>query len=168
MLYQSSYDSPLGQLILISKENKLVGLYFSNSKYLPDDLNQIAIADDQEVFKITKECLLAYFTKRAKDFEKIPLELHGTNFQKKVWAELQKIPYGTTSTYGEIAQKMAIANHQKKMSAQAVGQAISKNPLSIIIPCHRVIGHNGQLTGYSGGLSNKIALLNLEGVNPNP
>ena len=110
----------------------------------------------------TKRQLTEYFAGMRKTFD-VPLRLVGTDFQHAVWQELLKLPYGTLTTYGEIAQIIA-SRTGKKMSAQAVGGAVGHNPISIIIPCHRVVGSNGSLTGYAGGLDIKIKLLTMEGV----
>ncbi len=153
------YDSPLGRLTLASDGNRLTGLWFEEQKYYAENINHQE--KDLPVFATTKKWLELYFSGRYPDF--IPeIYLKGTDFQKNVWRELLKIPYGQTSTYGEIAQKLAKARGIAHMSAQAVGVAVGHNPISIIIPCHRIIGSKGNLVGYSGGLERKKQLLLLE------
>ena len=115
------------------------------------------------VFTLAKSWLAIYFAGRCPNFSP-EITFKGTAFQERVWNELQKIPYGQTTTYGEIAKRLAAEQGQRHMSAQAVGRAVGHNPIAIIIPCHRVIGSGGKLTGYSGGLERKEKLLLLERV----
>ena len=115
------------------------------------------------MFEHAKQWLDVYFSGREPDF-KVPLHFIGTDFQKEVWEILYSIPYGQTTTYGEIAKQLAAKRGLEHMSAQAVGGAVSHNEISILVPCHRVVGTNGSLTGYAGGIDKKIALLKLEGA----
>ena len=154
-MHISYYDSPLGSIILYSDGKYLTGLYFTNNKYEKE--NGCHILDE------TKRWLDIYFSAKEVSFTP-PYRLEGTAFQKEVWSYLEKIPYGTTITYGEIAKSIAKKRGIKKMSARAVGNAIGNNPISIIVPCHRVIGSKGKLTGYGGGIDKKIFLLQTEGI----
>ena len=153
-MYCTQYDSPLGKLLLTCTEEGLTGIYMNREA--PDR------PDDHPVLHQAVQWLDAYFLGQAPAVE-VPLNLKGTDFQKQIWNILLTIPYGRTRTYGDIAREMAALSGKEKMSAQAVGQAVGKNPISILIPCHRVVGTKGQLTGYAGGLENKIRLLRLEG-----
>ena len=144
-MYKSYYDSKLGKIILLSKNNKLTGLYFENQKYLPLNLDDYIKSDDLDIFVKTKELLDSYFKGEKVDFSKLDIALEGSDFRLKVWKILLKIPYGEVTTYGEIASKIS-----KNMSAQAVGGAVAHNPISIIVGCHRVVGSDGSLTGYAG------------------
>ena len=156
-MYKSYYDSKLGKIILLSKNNKLTGLYFENQKYLPLNLDDYIKSDDLDIFVKTKELLDSYFKGEKVDFSKLDIALEGSDFRLKVWKILLKIPYGEVTTYGEIASKIS-----KNMSAQAVSGAVAHNPISIIVGCHRVVGSDGSLTGYAGGIERKIELLELE------
>ena len=158
MQYNAIYDSPLGQLVLFSNGTALTGLYFAD--HCPD---LESAAADLPVFRKTKVWLDVYF--RGEDSEiDIPLAPEGTEFQKQVWDILLTVPKGQTRSYGSIAQAVALRMGKEKMSSQAVGQAVGRNPISIIIPCHRVVGTKGQLTGYASGLEKKIWLLSHEEV----
>ena len=154
MQYISKYTSPLGAITLASNGEALTGLWFDGQKYFGANL---------PVFKQTKEWLNLYFIGQKPDF--IPLlALQASEFRLAVWQILLEIPYGQTLSYGDISAVLAKQKGLKTMSAQAVGGAVGHNPISIIIPCHRVVGSNGNLTGYAGGLEKKIALLQLEGA----
>ena len=148
MLYQSKYNSPIGELYITADEYSLLSVSFSSKE------NEIS--DENNIIKTAKKQLDEYFSRRRKVFD-LPINPIGTEFQKKVWAELIKIPYGKTRTYKEIALSIG-----SPKAVRAVGSANNKNPIAIIIPCHRVIGSNGKLTGYSGGLDKKQKLLNIE------
>ncbi len=152
--------SPLGPITLASDDEALTGLWFQGQKHYPD------LAGWQEadlpVFDQARTWLDAYFDRKAPGFPP-PLRPGGTAFQKEVWAILSAIPYGTTRTYADVAQELARRRGLPRMSARAVGSAVGKNPISLIIPCHRVVGKSGRLTGYAGGLDRKRALLALEG-----
>lgn len=160
MEYSSEYDSPLGKIILSADEIGLTGAWFENQKYFPKNLS-----DKKEIpiFKNIKKWLDIYFDGIEPDI-KIPLHFIGTDFQKEVWEILCTIPYGKTITYGEIARIIAKKRGVTRISAQAVGGAVGHNKISIIVPCHRVIGANGQLTGYAGGIDRKRGLLKLEKI----
>lgn len=167
MLFINYYESPHGRLTLASDRDSLIGLWFEDQKYYADTLNGEYTEKTLPIFTKTCKWLDLYFEGKCPDF--IPeLSLKGTVFQENVWKELLRIPYGHTSTYGEIAKKLAEKHGVNHMSAQAVGGAVSHNPISIIIPCHRIIGKDGKLTGYSGGLAIKKKLLQLEGINSFP
>ena len=141
----------------------LTGLWFQGQKYYALQLDQNHQEKEIPVFDQAKKWLTIYFSGQKPDFS-VPLHFIGTEFQKQVWEILCTIPYGGTMTYGEIAKELAERRGLKQMSAQAVGGAVGHNGISILVPCHRVIGSNGSLTGYAGGLDKKRALLKLEGV----
>lgn len=151
------YSSPLGDIAIKSDGQSILGLWFDGQRF-PSSSDSVP-----HVVEETKKWLDIYFSGRNPDF--IPkLQIEGTPFQQSVWKILQTIPYGQTTTYGEIAKIIARHKGISRMSAQAVGNAVGKNPFPIIIPCHRVIGANGKLVGYGGGLDRKIKLLELEGI----
>lgn len=165
MLYETKYDSPLGQLSLVSDGASICGLWFGQQKYdQHSDTEKPVPRDDLPVFTSAKNWLDRYFAGEKPTPGELPLAPSGTPFRLAVWKYLCEIPYGKTTTYGAIAKKIAADLGKPVMSAQAVGGAVSHNPISIIIPCHRVIGTDGSLTGYTGGLDKKIRLLKLEGV----
>lgn len=120
--------------------------------------------DGIPVFGAVKKWLDGYFAGQKPGIAELPLALSGSEFRRHVWGALCEIPYGTVVTYGDVARKVAAKTHRKSMSGQAVGGAVGHNPISIVIPCHRVVGSSGSLTGYAGGLAKKIRLLELEGV----
>lgn len=153
---KSYYSSPLGEIVLQSDGEVLTGLWFLSSRFIKDEGK---IDDNNKIFVITKNWLDRYFRGEKPNPKEIPYRLEGSEFSMRVWKILEAIPYGETVTYGEIAKKLG-----EKMSAQAVGHAVGHNPLSIIVPCHRVMGANDNLTGYGGGLDKKIGLLKLEGI----
>lgn len=161
MMYSYHYISPLGNITLASDGEALTGLWFDGQKYFPHNLISESIEADLPIFKQTVKWLDIYFSGNEPDFT-TPISLQTTQFRKAVYDILLTIPYGQTMTYGEIANILAEKNGVKRMSAQAVGGAVGHNPISIIIPCHRVVGADGSLTGYAGGLDKKIALLKLE------
>lgn len=152
-MYSAQYDSPLGKLLLTCTDVGLTGIYMNR---------EIPQLRDHPILCRTAVWLDAYFRGENLPLD-IPLAPEGTAFQKQVWKILQTIPFGGTKTYGQIAREMALLRGKEKMSAQAVGQAVGKNPISILVPCHRVVGTQGQLTGYGGGLPRKIWLLSHEG-----
>ena len=154
MKYISYYNSPIGKILLASDGNFLTGLWFENQKYYAKNLNCNALLKDLEIFNLTKKYLDLYFKGINPDII-IPIKFIGTDFQKQVWQCLTKIPYGSVTSYGEIAKSL-------NTSARAVGSAIGQNPISIIVPCHRVLGKSNKLIGYAGGLDKKEYLLNLE------
>lgn len=165
MEYKSTYQSPVGTIILTSDGIYLTGLWFKTSRFLNlREFTDEQVNNELEIFNITKIWLDRYFAGERPNLNEIPIKLTGSDFSMMVWDILKTIPYGKTITYGEIASLLAEQKGIKKMSAQAVGHAVGYNPVSIIIPCHRVIGSNGNLTGYGGGLDVKIGLLKHEMV----
>lgn len=163
MQYTKTYDSPLGEILLAADEQGLTGLWFDKEKYFARNLDPEHKPGDLPALKETCSWLEVYFSGIEPTFTP-PLHIIGTPFQKEVWQILLQIPYGETVTYGDIAQQIASNRGVEKMSAQAVGGAVGHNEISIIIPCHRVVGTNGSLTGYAGGVDKKNFLLSLEGV----
>ena len=163
MYYTADHVSPVGKILLASDGSALTGLWFYGQKYFAAGLPQENTAADLPVFRQTAQWLDVYFSGHQPDFMP-PLCLMGTPFQKQVWQMLQQIPYGSVTTYGALAAEIAKARGLHAMSARAVGSAVGRNPVSIIVPCHRVVGSNGSLTGYAGGLLRKRSLLQLEGV----
>ena len=161
MQYISHYISPLGDILLAADQNCLTGLWFEGQKYFALHLDKEREEKEIPVFEKTKEWLDIYFSGKEPDFT-VPLRFIGTDFQKEVWKILCSIPYGQTMTYGEIAGKLAEKRGKKSMSAQAVGGAVGHNRISILVPCHRVVGSDGSLTGYAGGIEKKVKLLTLE------
>ena len=162
MIFVSHYDSPLGMIYMAADDDVLKGVWFEGQKYFASGLDKKETEDKETpVLKQTKEWLDLYFAGKEPDFTP-PLHLIGSDFRQAVWNILLSIPYGRTMTYGQIAKQLAKNTGIDKMSAQAVGGAVGHNPISIIVPCHRVVGTNGSLTGYAGGLDKKIALLKLE------
>lgn len=166
MIYTTTYNSPIGNLLIAARENKLIGIWIEKQKYylsnLKDDIKE---SEDIDILGKTKEWLDRYFKGEKPKIEELEINLTGSEFRKSVWEILKDIPYGEVITYGDIAKKIAKQKGIKKMSAQAVGGAVGHNPISIIIPCHRVIGIHGNLTGYAGGIEKKIYLLKHEKVN---
>ena len=166
MIYTSTYSSPLGDILLASKNNELVGLWFKDQKYFLGPIKEkTKEKNNEEIFLKTKNWLDRYFKGEQPNIKELSLNPIGSDFRKEVWKILCEIPYGKTIAYKEIADKIAKEKGIKSMSAQAVGGAVGHNPISIIIPCHRVVGTNGNLTGYAGGLDKKEYLLKLEQVN---
>ena len=161
MTYIQHYASPLGGILLASDELVLTGLWFDGEKYFADNLPAERAEREMSILADTKRWLDIYFSGREPDFTP-PLHPVGSPFRQAVWDILLQIPYGQTVTYGEIARRFAKKQGLVKMSAQAVGGAVGHNEISIIIPCHRVVGTNGRLTGYAGGIDKKIKLLELE------
>lgn len=162
MLYTSHYASPLGGMTLVSDGTALVGLYFDGQKYAAEGLDATRTQKNLPVFEEARRWLDVYFSGRKPDFTP-PTAPAGTAFQQSVWEILRTIPYGQTVTYGAIARRIE-QNTGCRMSAQAVGGAVGRNPISILIPCHRVIGADGSLTGYAGGLDKKAYLLRIEEI----
>lgn len=165
MEYTYHYDSPLGGITLAGNGAALTGLWFDGQKYFAYGLDKEHQEKELSVFQEVKRWLTVYFEGREPDF-KLPLCFVGTDFQKEVWRILCSIPYGQTMTYGEIAKQLAAKRGLSHMSAQAVGGAVSHNRISIIVPCHRVVGADGSLTGYAGGIDKKVKLLTLEQAMP--
>lgn len=163
MQYITHYESPIGDILLAADKIGLTGLWFEGGKYYADHLDPEHEEKDTSILEQTKEWLEIYFSGREPQFYP-PVHMIGTPFRLSVWKILQKIPYGKTVTYGEISKEIAAQKGLSQMSAQAVGGAVGHNEISIIIPCHRVVGANGSLTGYAGGIDKKITLLKLEGA----
>ena len=161
MEYTNEYISPLGKILLASDGHALTGLWFEGQKYFAAKLDPDHEEKKLPVFARTAEWLALYFDGEKPAFIP-PLTLKGTPFQKEVWEILLKIPFGQTTTYAEIAAEIARRRGLASMSAQAVGSAVAHNPISLIIPCHRVVGSDGSLTGYAGGLEKKEWLLAME------
>ena len=161
MIYTSKYTSPLGGILLAADEVGLRGLWFDGQKYFARDLPDERTERETPALSEAKRWLDLYFGGQEPDFLP-PLHPVGTPFRQAVWEILLRIPYGKTVTYGEISKQLAEKMGLERMSAQAVGGAVGHNKISIIIPCHRVVGSNGSLTGYAGGIDRKIKLLELE------
>ena len=161
MKYVNYYRSFLGTILLAADDSCLTGLWFEGQTHYSRGLEDHFVEKNTPIFNLTHYWLDQYFAGKN---PKIALPLHpvGTDFQKEVWNILLQIPYGTTTTYSAIAKEIAFRHNIPSMSAQAVGNAVGKNPISIIVPCHRVIGSSGNLTGYAGGIERKIKLLELE------
>jgi methylated-DNA-[protein]-cysteine S-methyltransferase len=160
MIYTGTLKTPLGPITVTAENEALTGLWFLNQKYYPSQTSEWIDKPDYPLFKALDAWLRDYFSGKNPRLE-CKLDPRGTDFQKRVWKLLLKIPYGKTSTYGAIAKALAA---EKGSSARAVGGAVGHNPISILIPCHRVIGASGNITGYAGGIDKKRALLQLEGV----
>lgn len=157
MLYSTNYESPIGEMLVVSDGKAIIGMWFDGQKHFKSTVgNELIINDDLVIFKKVRLWLDDYFNGLNPKID-FNLKPEGTEFRRKVWKILSEIPYGETATYGEIASRIS-----PTMSAQAVGGAVGRNPLAILIPCHRVLGANGKLTGYAGGLDRKIELLKLE------
>ena len=163
MQYICHYSSPLGNILLASDGTHLTGLWFEDQKHFAVKLDKNCKEMDCFLFRQAKKWLDAYFSGKEPAIS-LPIRLNGTAFQNQVWQILSSIPYGQTMTYAQIARVIAKQRGLSHMSAQAVGGAVGHNPISIIVPCHRVLGADGSLTGYAGGIERKIALLHLEGI----
>ncbi len=160
--YLTEYTSPIGKMLLASNEEYLTGAWFEGQRYLPDASSCI-LSRHQPIFIKACSWLDSYFCGQCPSaFTR--LMPHGTPFQQHVWHLLQQIPYGETTTYGKLALQMAQQTGKRHTAAQAIGRAVGYNPISIFIPCHRVIGTAHNLTGYAGGIDKKEALLKLEGA----
>ena len=163
MTFTQHYNSPLGDILLAADDIGLTGLWFDGEKYYADNLPAEHIEQETQILLQTRRWLDIYFSGKEPNFMP-PLHPVGSKFRQEVWEILLQIPYGQTTTYGEIARQLAAKSGCAKMSAQAVGGAVGHNEISIIIPCHRVVGTNGSLTGYAGGIDKKAKLLELEHV----
>lgn len=163
MMYTLHYDSPLGGILLAADEIGLTGLWFDGEKYFADRLDPEHTAQETLILREAKRWLDVYFSRQKPNFTP-PLHPIGSPFRQEVWELLLQIPYGQTTTYGALAKQLAEKHGLPRMSAQAVGGAVGHNEISIIIPCHRVVGTNGSLTGYAGGIDKKVKLLTLEKV----
>lgn len=155
------YESPLGNMLLAADDTGLTGVWFEGGKYYADGLKTEHEERETEILAQAREWLTVYFSGTEPQFLP-PVHLTGTPFQLAVWERLQRIPYGETVTYGEIAREIAVQSGIPRMAAQAVGGAVGRNKISIIVPCHRVVGADGGLTGYAGGMDKKERLLSLE------
>lgn len=161
MMYTMHYNSPLGGILLAADETGLTGLWFDGATYFADTLDPLHKEQATPILLDAKRWLDCYFRGQNPDFTP-PLHPIGSPFRQEVWALLRQIPYGQTISYGALARQLAEQRGLAHMSAQAVGGAVGHNAISIIIPCHRVVGSNGSLTGYAGGIERKIELLTLE------
>lgn len=165
MYYSAPYSSPLGKIMLVSDGRNLVGLWIEGQKYYAASLKEdLAEKPQLPVLAAAAQWLDAYFAGRNPAVSALPLAPGGSDFRRAVWDILCRIPYGEYTTYGQIAKEMAARMNKTSMSGQAIGGAVGHNPISIIIPCHRVVGSNKSLTGYAGGLEKKKKLLELEGL----
>ena len=165
MISIAHYNSPIGDILLASKDNRLIGLWIENQKYyLSNFKEELQEVDNNKILNKTKKWLDRYFNGEKPKVEELEIKLVGSTFRKSVWKILMSIPYGKVVTYNDIAKQIAKEKGIKQMSAQAVGGAVGHNPISIIIPCHRVVGSNGSLTGYAGGIKRKQYLLEHEKV----
>ena len=161
MMFTAHYQSPLGEILLAADEVGLTGLWFDRAKYYAAGLAPQSTERETPPLTEAKRWLDVYFSGKMPDFMP-PLHPIGSDFRQEVWALLLQIPYGQTTTYGALAARLAAKHGTARLSAQAVGGAVGHNPISLIIPCHRVVGTNGSLTGYGGGIRRKKALLELE------
>ncbi|MBQ7098387.1 MAG: methylated-DNA--[Oscillospiraceae bacterium] len=162
MFYQTVYPSPLGEITLVCDGEALVSLSLPGQK----GFAQECAAGAHPILEAAMQWLDAYFAGNAPSPAALPLRPEGTAFRRLIWGLLLEIPYGKTVTYGTLAKKAAEALGKPRLSAQAVGQAVGANPIAIVIPCHRVVGADGKLTGYAGGIHYKKALLQLEAPEP--
>ena len=156
MYYSTDYTSPIGKMLIASDGEAICGAWFYDQKHFPS--TDFIVNDDLAIFNKATGWLDDYFKGKNPQVD-FKIKAHGSQFRQKVWKILSEIPYGETMTYGEIASMIS-----PTMSAQAVGGAVGHNPISIMVPCHRVLGSNGKLTGYAGGIDRKIALLRMEGI----
>lgn len=166
--FGTHYQSPLGDIFIASDEENIIGLWIGEQKYISTTMPKGIVEKDDihDVLVLEKgaQWLDDYFAGKKPEISRLPLAPIGGDFKQCVWQILTEIPYGEVTTYGEIAKEVAKRMGKDRMSAQAVGGAVGHNPISIIIPCHRVIGANGSLTGYAGGIDKKVKLLEHEGV----
>lgn len=164
MIYTTSYPSPIGELYLAQENDSLTALWMENQRcplmLAEKDVRQ----EETELLRFAADWLRLYFAGKRPSPSKLSIAPNGNAFRRTVWRRLLDIPYGEVVTYGEVARDTAAALGRERMSAQAVGGAIGHNPISIIIPCHRVIGSDGALTGYAGGIDRKLFLLTHEGA----
>ncbi len=166
MVYRTNYTHPgFGEITIASDGQNIVGLWMAGQKHFGGTVDgEMEPADDLPVFTQAKGWLDRYFAGERPAIDELPLAPNGSSFRQRVWRKLAEIPYGQVRTYGDLAREIAQEDGKEKMSSQAVGGAVGHNPISIIIPCHRVVGSGGSLTGYAGGLARKIWLLEHEGV----
>lgn len=163
MIHTAFYDAPYGRYVMAAEDGALTGLWLEGQKYFPSTLPEPS-GEETEIFARIRRWLDDYFAGRQPEVSALPLAPKGSDFAQSVWRLLLEIPYGHTVTYGQLAARLAQQRGLAHMSAQAVGGAVGHNPISLIIPCHRVLGAKNQLTGYAGGLDVKTFLLKLEGV----
>ena len=164
MLYYCNYNSPLGEMTLMSDGCSLIGVWFVGQRHYPQyDFSNLVCKQDA-ILQYTQSWLDSYFSGKNPGLFAIPLNPAGTEFQKLVWSNLLNVSYGSSISYGQIADFVRVQKGCDKMAARAVGAAVGRNPISIIIPCHRVMGRHGTLTGYAGGLTIKAQLLNIENI----
>lgn len=163
ILHKATYQSPLGEMILLSSDQHLLGLWFTDQKFFGANY-QLEKADEKIVrpLKLTLQWLTEYFSGQQPDPFAIPIKPEVTLFREQVFQELQKVPYGKTTTYKELSDRLQKEKPQKTNKARAIGGAVGHNPITLIIPCHRVIGQDGSLVGYAGGIKRKQALLQME------
>jgi len=152
----TTMNSPVNVLVLVASDTALVGVFWQSLNYAPDTFKDAVVNDTHPILVTTKRQLQAYFEKKLQTFD-IPIELIGSDFQKQVWKALLTVPYGKTKSYGDLARQLGDIK-----TVRAVGGALNRNPIAIIVPCHRIIGANGQLVGFGGGLPNKTILLDIE------
>lgn len=164
MMYTLHYDSPLGGILLAADDVGLTGLWFDGELYFAEGLDPDHTAQKTPILQQAERWLEVYFSGREPGFTP-PLHPMGSPFRQAVWELLLQIPYGRTTTYGALAKQLAEKQGRPRMSAQAVGGAVGHNRIAILIPCHRVVGTNGSLTGYAGGIDKKEKLLRMEHVN---
>ncbi|NLZ82486.1 MAG: methylated-DNA--[protein]-cysteine S-methyltransferase [Clostridiales bacterium] len=168
MYYSTQYKSPIGDIIIASDEKSIIGLWIDDQKYIGNTMPRDMIEKDGLlVLQEARAWLEDYFAGKKPKLSRLSLAPIGGEFKQQVWTILTEIPYGELTTYGSIAKEVAKRMGKDRMSAQAVGGAVGHNPISIIIPCHRVVGSNGSLTGYAGGIDIKVKLLEHEGVDMN-
>lgn len=165
MSYSTHYSSPLGRIMLASDGANIIGLWLEGQKYFAATMTEKTVEKENlPVFIAAKSWLDRYFSGEKPAISELPLAPRGGEFRRTVWNILCQIPYGEVTTYGKIAKEIAGRMRKESMSGQAIGGAVGHNPISIIIPCHRVVGANGSLTGYAGGIDKKRRLLEHEGV----
>lgn len=164
MYYSAIYESPVGELTLCSDGENLLGLWLEGQKYHGGTIPETMVPGDVSVLDEARAWLDEYFAGKQPAISRLPLAPIGSEFRQIVWRILTEIPYGGVTTYGEIGKQVAKELGKDRMASLAVGGAVGHNPISIIIPCHRVVGSDGSLTGYAGGLKKKIWLLEHEGV----
>ena len=163
MIQTAFYAAPYGRYLMVAEDGALTGVWLEGQKYFPSALPEPSDGE-AEIFAHTRRWLDAYFAGRQPEVSALPLAPRGSAFAQSVWQLLLEIPYGQTVTYGQLAKRLAEQRGLVQLSAQAVGGAVGHNPISVIIPCHRVLGAKNQLTGYAGGLDVKTFLLKLEGI----
>lgn len=165
-IYVSSFSSPVGMMTVAGDGDHVTGLWFCGQKHYMSGTEtcDIVLRDDTELFGRVKDWLGEYFDGKNPDAAAIPVSLGGSQFSLEVWEALREIKYGSTATYKDVAEAVARKAGKSRISPRAVGAAIGRNPVSILIPCHRVIGSDGSLTGYAAGTEIKLKLLRLEGA----